>query len=147
MANDNICIFCGQKLRGFRSISISCGNTVQNSCRDCAKELNDLDDAERCRRALLRGLANQPEVLRERLAIISGAEEHRPTCTACGGKLRFRGEQRLDNSPYRDGLLTSTFDVVPGCCPDCGRYEFYNPKIVRKNPFLAHLIEKDSTSF
>ncbi len=147
MANDNLCVFCGQKPGTFRSTNVLCGGVYQPACRSCAQELEPLNDIERCRRALARGLAAQPDKLRLHIQAVTEAEEHRPTCTACGGKLRFRPEQNLDNSPYRDGLLSSTFDVIPACCPDCGRYEFYNPKIVRKNPFLAYLIEKDSTSF
>ena len=147
MANDNLCVFCGQRIGTFRGTSVQCGGVSQPACRSCALELEPLNDTERCRRALARGLAAEPDRLRFRLQAIEEAEDHRPTCTACGGKLRFRPEQRLDNSPYRDGLLSSTFDVLPACCYGCGRYEFYDPKIARKNPFLAYLIEKDSTSF
>ena len=64
MANDNLCVFCGQKIGTFRGTSVPCGGVAQ-----------------------------------------------------------------------------------PAFCYGCGRYEFYDPKIVRKNPFLAYLIEKDSTSF
>ena len=147
MASNNICVFCGEKIGTFRSTNVQCGGVSQPSCRTCAQELESLSDIERCRRALLRGLAVQPDKLQRRIQTLTEAEAHRPTCTACGGKLRFRPEQKLDNSPYQDGFLSSTFDVIPACCPDCGRYEFYNPRIVRKNPFLSHLIEKDSTSF
>lgn len=147
MANDNLCVFCGQRIGTFRGTTVQCGGVYQPSCRTCVQELEALSDIERCRRALTRGMAVHPEQLQSRIQILTEAEEHRPSCTACSGKLRFRAEQKLDNSPYRDGLLSSTFDVIPACCPDCGRYEFYNPTIVRKNPFLAHLIKKDSTSF
>ena len=72
------------------------------------------------------------------------AEEHRPACLRCGGKLRFQEEQMLDNSPLRDGLLSSTFDVLPAFCEKCGKYEFFNPEVVKKDPYLAHLIQIDT---
>lgn len=143
MANDNICVFCGGKAGSFRSTSVQCGATYQLACRDCARELNALDDLDRCRRALQRGLADQPEILRERITLITEAENHRPQCR-CGGKLTFLEEQQLDNSPLRDGLLTSTFDVLPACCHSCGRYEFFNPDIIRRSPHLNYLRHKDT---
>ena len=50
----------------------------------------------------------------------------------------------LDNSPMRDGLLSSTFDVLPAFCENCGKYEFFNPEVVKKDPYLAHLIQMDT---
>lgn len=144
MEKDKVCVFCGQKPGSFRSTSILCGNTYQFACKACEKELKDLDDAERCRRALVRGLAEKPEKLRERIALISEAEKHRPICLRCGAKLKFGKVEALDNSPLRDGPLNSTFDVLPACCESCGKYEFYDPVIARKNKYLAYLIHKDA---
>lgn len=92
----------------------------------------------------MRGLADQPEKLRERIEFLTDVENHRPQCR-CGGKLRFMEEQSLDNSPHRDGLLSSTFDVLPAYCESCGRYEFFRPDIVRQNPHLNYLRHKDTT--
>ena len=33
--------------------------------------------------------------------------------------------------------------MLPVCCPECGRYEFFNPDIVEKDPFRAYLMEQD----
>lgn len=43
----------------------------------------------------------------------------------------------------RDGILTNTFDVLPAYCEACGKMEFYNPAIARKNKYIAYLISKD----
>lgn len=144
MANDSICVFCGQKPGAFRSTTIQCGSTIQFACKACEKELKDLDDAEKCRRALIRGLAEQPDKLRERIELITEAENHRPACLRCGTKLVFGDVEELDNTPMRDNFMSSTFDVLPAYCESCGKYEFYNPTIVRKNKYLAYLIWKDT---
>lgn len=151
MANDKVCVFCGEKIGAFRSTSIICGGAYQTSCKDCAKEVNCLPEDEQCRRALKLGLASYPEMLEkyikyaeEKAEVARTAEEHRPACLRCGGKLRFQEEQMLDNSPLRDGLLSSTFDVLPAFCESCGKYEFFNPEVVKKDPYLAHLIQIDT---
>ena len=144
MSNENICALCGQKPGTFRSTIISCGGTWQTACKSCEKELVDLNEYEICRRVLVRGLAVQPEKIRERIALIEEAENHRPACLRCGGSIKFGEEQQLDNSPVGDGLLTDSFDVIPAWCETCGRMEFYHPQIVKKDPYLAYLIEKDS---
>lgn len=144
MANDSICVFCGQKPGTFRSTTVSCGGIWQPACKACEKELKDLDEAEICRRALIRGIAEQPERLRERIALIAEAENHRPKCLRCGSSLIFMEEQELDNSPMQDCVFMEPFEVLPAYCESCGKYEFYNPTIVRKNKYLAHLIWKDT---
>lgn len=145
MANEERCVFCGQTVSAFRSTNVLCGSIYQLSCKTCAKEMNALEPEERCRRALLRGLADRPERLREFLQVSADAENHRPRCSDCGGRLRYLGEQSLDTSPIRDGIFSSVFVVLTACCSDCGRYAFFNPEIVRKNPFLNHLLLKDTT--
>lgn len=144
MANDDVCVFCGQKPGTFRSTTVQCGNTWQPACKACEKEIRDLDEAERCRRALVRGLAELPEKLKERIDLINEAENHRPTCAQCGSKLVFMEVQELDNSPLRDSLFKDPFEVLPACCGDCGKYEFYNPTVAQKNKYLAYLIQKDT---
>lgn len=146
MANEDRCVFCGQPVNPFRASSVQCGNIYQLACKSCFKELNALEPEERCRRALLRGLADRPERIKEYLRVNAEAEDHRPVCPVCGGKMRFMQERNLDCSPLYDGVFSKYFNVLPACCPDCGRYEFFNPEIVRKNPFLAHLILKDTTT-
>lgn len=144
MANDQVCVFCGQKPGTFRGTTIQCGPTWQPACKTCEKELKDLEEVELCRRALVRGIAQEPDRLRERIALLTEAESHRPTCLHCGSKLVFMEEQELDNSPMRDSIFKDPFNVLPAFCESCGKFEFYNPVIIRKNKFLVHLIRKDT---
>ena len=143
MSNQDLCVFCGESLGFLGSAGIRCGDVFQPSCRSCAKELNDLSEEEQCRRALQLGLANEPEKVQERLELLEHAEERRPVCLRCGEKLRFQDSLFLDISPYRDGVFSPIFAVLPGCCPSCGKYEFYNPDIVKQNPVLSYLVKKD----
>ena len=144
MANDNVCVFCGQTPGTFRSTTVQCGSTFQLACKACERELKALDDAEKCRRALIRGLAQQPDKLRERIELITDAENHRPKCLQCGSRLVFMKVQELDNSPMHDSIFKDPFVVLPAYCEYCGKYEFYNPDIVQKNKFLSYLIRKDT---
>lgn len=144
MANDNRCVFCGASVGTFRSTNVLCGEIYQLSCRDCARALEPLDHTERCRRALLRGLAVQPEQLREFIEVSTTAEERRPKCLRCGGRMIFMEEQYFDNTPHSDSIFHGSFEVLPAYCEDCARFEFFHPTAARKNPFLAHLIEKDT---
>ena len=144
MANDKLCVFCGQKLGVFSSTTVPCGNTWQPACKDCEKELQNLDELEVCPRALIRGMAQEPERLRARIELLTEAENHRPTCLRCGGKLIFEEVQELDNTPNRDSLFSEPFVVLPAYCESCGKYEFYNPNVIRSNKYLAHLIWKDT---
>jgi hypothetical protein len=105
--------------------------------------MESLPHIDRCRRALQRGLANHPELLREYIEVTQSAEDHRPTC-GCGGKLRFMEEQNFDNTPHGDSIFHGCFTVLPAYCTTCGRFAFFHPETVRSNPFLAHLIEKDT---
>jgi len=144
MANDSICVFCGQKPGTFRTTTIQCGPTWQPACKSCEKELKGLEEVELCRRALVRGMAEQPDRLKERIDVITEAENHRPKCLRCGANMIFMDDQELDNSPMRDSIFIEPFEVLPAYCESCGKYEFYNPVIVRKNKFLAHLIYRDT---
>ena len=143
MANE-LCVFCGQKPGTFRSTTIACGNTIQVACKSCEKELKGLDEAEICRRALVRGIAEYPDRIRDRIELLNTAEEHRPKCLRCGSPLTFMKVQELDNSPLKDTIFKEPFEVLPAYCESCGKYEFYNPVIIRKNKYLAHLIWKDA---
>lgn len=144
MANENVCVFCGQKPGTFRTTGVVCAGTYQTACKSCEKELRELDEAEKCRRALRLGLADFPHKLQERIEVITEAENHRPACLRCGSGLKFGLEEQLDNSPLRDSVFSTTFDVLPAYCESCGKYEFYNPVIARKNKYIAHLIHKDT---
>lgn len=144
MANENICVFCGEKLSTFRSTTVQCGNTWQPACKNCEKEVKALPELELCQRALLRGLANNPERLQARITLISEAEDHRPKCTQCGGKLIFMDVQELENTPHRKQFITEPFEILPAYCESCGKYALYNPYIVQKNKYLAYLIQKDT---
>ena len=144
MANDSICVFCGQKPGTFRSTTVSCGGTIQVACKACEKELKDLDEVEVCRRALIRGMAENPDRLKARIELITEAENHRPKCLRCGANLSFMKVQELDNSPMQDSIFKDPFEVLPAYCESCGKYEFYNPDVIRKNKHLAYLIWKDT---
>lgn len=145
MAKENVCVFCGEAPGAFRSTTVICGSTIQFSCKACAKEMEELNEEERCRRALRLGLAQYPQALEERLAILTEAEEHRLTCLRCGGKLQFGKSQALDNSPYRDSLIAEhSFVVLPAFCKSCGKIELYDPGFISKNKFLAQLLKKDT---
>ena len=144
MPNDSICVFCGQKPGTFRNTTIQCGPTWQPACKACEKELKGLDEVDLCRRALVRGMAENPEILRARIELITEAENHRPQCLRCGSKLSFMKVQELDNSPMRDSIFKEPFEVLPAYCTACGKYEFYNPDVIRKNKYLAHLVNKDT---
>lgn len=143
MAN-NVCIFCGQKIGAFQSTTVVCGRTPQNACKSCEKELNGLDEAEICRRALLRGLAENPERIRARIELITEAESHRPKCLRCNTPLSFMEVETLDNSPMQNSIFKDSFEVLPAYCNSCGKYEFYNPSIFRKNKYLVYLAWKDT---
>ena len=143
MANE-LCIFCGQKPGTFRSTTLACGSTIQVACKACEKELKDLDEVEVCRRALVRGIAENPERIRARIELLTEAENHRPKCLRCSTNLTFLKVQELDNSPMRDSIFKEPFGVLPAYCTACGKYEFYNPDVIRKNKYLAHLVNKDT---
>ena len=138
------CVFCGEEAGFLNSDYITCGPTGQFACRSCAKELQDLDAPERCRRALRLGLAKDPQKLQEYLDLAENAEDARPACLRCGEKLHFGPVQTLDNSPYRDGLLSTTFDVLPAYCSKCGKMEFYAPDVIANNKLLSYLCRKDN---
>ena len=143
MADEKICVFCGQRPGPFRTADVQCGPTWQTACKSCAREVQDLEEVELCRRALRRGLAEDARRLEQRIELITTAEDHRLKCLRCGSPMYFLDAQSFDNSPMRDGLLSSTFDVIPAVCTCCGKIEFYEPLYIRKNKHLAYLIWKD----
>lgn len=145
MASENICVFCGEKLGLFNSATIFCADIQQPCCKECAKELRDLSEVERCRRALRLGHAEYSQMLEERIELITTAEEHRPVCLRCGAKLTFGDVQTLDNSPMRDSIFQDTFDVLPAYCQSCGKMEFYHPHYVSQNKYISYLIDKDTS--
>ena len=151
MANENVCVFCGEKMGFFREMTITCAGYYLSCCKNCFKELKDLPEEELCRRALRLGLMQNTQALEayieqavKAVEVADHAEEHRPTCSQCGNKLRFQRVQYLDNSPMRDSLFSATLAVLPAVCPSCGKYEFYDPEIAEKNEYLAYLMKKDS---
>ena len=151
MANENVCVFCGEKMGFFREMAITCAGYYLSCCKNCFKEVKDLPEEEQCRRALRLGLVQNTQALEayieqavKAVEVADHAEEQRPTCLQCGSKLRFRERQCLDNSPMGDGLFSRAFSVVPAVCPACGRYALYDPEIVEKNEYLAYLMKKDS---
>ena len=144
MANEKVCVFCGEKLSYLRTVNQLCAGVYQLSCKRCDKELAGLSEEEQCRRALKLGLVEQPEKMEHFLEVAANAEAHRPTCLRCGTKLQFQTVEYLDNSPMRDGLFGDTFDVLPAYCEGCGRYEFFKPSFVEKDAYLARLLKLDT---
>lgn len=144
MAKDKVCVFCGKDLTMFNSDVFYCGGTTQDCCKPCGRELNLLSEEEQCRRALRLGLADSREKLEAHLSFLAEVENQRPACLRCGAKLRFGEVLTLDNSPMRDGIFSSTFEVLPACCSGCGKMEFYNPGYARGNKTIAYLIRKDT---
>lgn len=139
-----ICVFCGEAPGVFRSDVVYCGSTAQVSCKTCAKEMAELSEEERCRRALKLGLAEYPDKIQERITLLTEAEDHRPACLRCGTKLKFGAVLTLDNSPMRDGIFSDTYNILPAYCQGCGKIEFYSPGYAAQNKFVAHLIRKDT---
>jgi len=49
----------------------------------------------------------------------------------------------LDASPMRDGILSSSFDVIPMYCPNCCKMELFWPEMLERNKELAYLYRLD----
>ena len=143
MAN-NICVFCGQKPGFLQDTQVPCAGTYLDACKSCEKELQGLEELEICHRALIRGLTENPERIKKRIELITEAENHRPKCLQCGESLTFMKVQHLDNSPFQDTVFKEPFEVLPAYCTSCGKYEFYNPTVVRKNKYLVYLANQDT---
>ncbi len=139
-----ICVFCGSEVGYMRSEYVTCGPVGQYACKRCAREVNGLSEEEKCRRALQRGFTEARKSMEEYIAMVEGAEEARPACLRCGAKITFGEIQTLDNSPYRDGLLSGTFNVLPAYCKNCGKMELYNPAYISGNKLLSYLVKKDT---
>ena len=67
-------------------------------------------------------------------------------CLRCGKPTYFMERQCLDRTPWRDSLLTDTFDVIPSVCKSCGKIEFYEPAYVAQDKYIRYLIWKDQQS-
>ena len=144
MANDKTCVFCGEKLGLFGSTHISCAGTYQPCCKNCSKEIEPLSEIEQCRRALQSGLAVSPEKLEERIRFMETVPDSRLACLRCGGPMKFLSVRLLDSSPAFDGVLSTSFPVLPAFCEKCGKYEFFEPNTVRADARLAWLIRHDT---
>ena len=140
MANDKICVFCGEKLGLFQFSDIRCADTLQQCCKTCLGEMAKVNEAERCRRALRLNYAISPEKLQAYVDMSEKAEARRPACTNCGTKLRFKDQQYLENGPGA-GIW---FAVIPAYCETCGKCEFYLPEVVEKNEEMAFLVRSDT---
>ena len=106
MANE-ICVFCGEKHSAFRSALIQCGSTWQKACKTCEKELRDLDEIEVCRRALIRGIAENPDKLRERINLITEAECHALIDQAVAEGITYAKNNKESNSERHVYMLLS----------------------------------------
>jgi hypothetical protein len=141
MANDKICVFCGEKVGLLGSSDMPCAGTFQPCCRICGREVTGLPEEEQCRRALKLGLARDPEKLEERIQFIESARSARPACLRCGGKLKYQTVKAMHNT---DSVLNIGFPVLPAFCEKCGKYEFFEPTTVRADARLAWLIRHDT---
>ena len=140
-----VCVFCGEEVGYMRSEYITCGPVGQHACKHCAREVKELSELEKCRRALQRGVTECRKSMEEYIAMVESAEEARPACLRCGEKLRFGQAVTLDDSPYRDGLLASSgFAILPAYCQSCGKMEIYNPGYIGNNKLLSYLVKKDN---
>ena len=139
-----ICVFCGNEVGSMRGEYISCGPIYQWACKNCAREVKPLGETDRARRILQRRFTSQTTVLGEYVAMVDGAEEARPTCLRCGEKIYFTPGMTLDCSPFGDGILNKTYDVIPAVCRACGKTEFYIPDYIRKNKLYSYLVKKDT---
>ena len=79
MANENVCVFCGEKMGFFREMTITCAGYYLSCCKNCFKELKDLPEEELCRRALRLGLVQDTQALEARIELATKSEEQRPT--------------------------------------------------------------------
>ena len=50
MANENICVFCGEKMGFFHAMTVTCAGYYLPCCKNCYKELKNLPEEEQCRR-------------------------------------------------------------------------------------------------
>lgn len=141
MANNKICVFCGEKVGLLGSSDMPCAGTFQPCCRICGREVTGLPEEEQCRRALKLGLARDPEKLEERIQFIESARSARPACLRCGGKLKYQTVKAMHNT---DSVLNIGFPVLPAFCEKCGKYEFFEPNTVRADARLAWLIRHDT---
>ena len=141
MANDKICVFCGEKVGLLGSSDMPCAGTFQPCCRICGREVTGLPEEQQCRRALKLGLARDPEKLEERIQFIESARSARPACLRCGGKLKYQTIKAMHNT---DSVLNIGFPVLPAFCEKCGKYEFFEPNTVRADARLAWLIRHDT---
>lgn len=140
-----VCVFCGEEIGYIRSEYVSCGPVCQWACKQCAREIEPLSAVERCRRALQRGVTEARQSMEEYIEMVDGAEEARPACLRCGAKLRFGWTITLDDTPYRDGLLSSGgFAILPAYCQNCGKMELYSPGYISNNKLLSYLVKKDT---
>lgn len=145
MANDSVCIFCGERPGMFKSETILVGGTSQLCCKACAKEVSGLSELELCRKVLRTRRAQNADRIETRVELITQSEEIRPKCSRCGTPMKFGSVTHLDDSPLRDGLLSSTFDVLPCYCPACYKLEFFLPQALKADPKIAFLHRKDVT--
>ena len=140
------CVFCGEKIGMFGGEQILCAGIYQPCCKACAKETAGLSQEELCRRALQLGHAALPDQLRNWLATAQSAEENRPLCRHCGGKLTFRKTVIIHNTTPGtfEEKLAAACELQPAACSQCGRLEFFDPAFVRQNELLSHLVKKDT---
>lgn len=140
------CAFCGEKIGVFGGEQVLCTGIYQPCCKTCAGEVAGLSQEEICRRALQSGCAAYPDRLRAWLTMAQNAEEERPPCRYCGGKLRFRKPVVVYNtapSSFEEGLAAAC-ELQPAFCPECGRMEFFDPAFIRASEALSHLAKKDT---
>ena len=136
-----VCVFCGNEVGYIRCDWITCGPVSQLACRNCIRELKDLGEEEKCRRALQRGLAASREKLEEYLVMVEDAENARPVCQYCGEKMMFKKVVTLEK---KFDVFDPHFEILPAYCGACGRMALFDPAYVRGNKILSYLAEKDN---
>lgn len=132
------CIFCGKKLGLLERDEFYCGRQPQGVCKACRRDLLDLGQEERGKRALATGRAEYAEEIEtfleefkkqrqeERRKVSSGKK-----CLRCGGEMlkdgvrTFKlGEETLLLSDL-NRLFSGSMDLEMLVCEDCGKVEFF----------------------
>lgn len=135
-----ICVFCGNEVGYMRSDWMPCGPVSQLACKNCIREMKDLNEVEKCRRALQRGLAVSREKLEEFVAMAEGAEDARPACQYCGEKMTF---EKIVTLEKKYDVFDPLFEILPAYCRNCGRMALFDPAYIRGNKTLSYLAEQD----
>ena len=138
-----VCVFCGEVPGLFKESAVTVAGMPEFCCADCRKEAEGLSEEALCRRALQGGHAKYADRIQARLDLIVRSKQARPKCRYCGGDIKFDLMVPFQ-APYRSGVMNFTFDVVPGHCTKCYRFDFFSPDMLQEDECIAYLYESDT---